>query len=86
MRKLPCSDVHLRENDKAAAWSPCNSMHSRILLHVFRASLCIVEFGQVRANPCKGASMQIRAMGLYACHGQRRAELSYMSAATLGSI
>ena len=39
IRKLPCSDVHLRENDKAAAWNLCNSVHLRILLHVFRANL-----------------------------------------------
>ena len=63
IRKLPCSDVHPRENDKAAAWNPCNSVHLRILLHVFCANPCIGEFGQVRANPCNGGSVQIRAMG-----------------------
>ena len=63
IRKLPCSDVRPRENDKAAAWSPCISVHLRILWHVFYAHPCIVEFGQVRANPCKGGSVQVRAMG-----------------------
>ena len=52
IRKLPCSDVHPRENDKAAALHLCISVHSRILLHVFCANLRIVEFGQVRASPC----------------------------------
>ena len=86
IRKLLCSDVHPRENDNAAAWNPCNSVHLRILLHVFRANLCNVEFGHVRAKLCKGASVQIRAMRLYACHGQLRVELSSISGARIGSI
>ena len=63
IRKLPCSDVQRRENDKADAWNPCNDVHLGIQLHVFRANPCIIEFGQVRANPCNGGSVQIRAMG-----------------------
>ena len=61
-RTLLCSYARQHENDKAAAWSPCNSVHLRILLHVFRANPCNVQFGHVRANLCKGASVQIRAV------------------------
>ena len=86
IKKLPCSDVHPRGNDKAGAWNPCDSVHLRILLHVFRANACNVECGQVGANPCKGASVQIRAMRLYACHMRRRAELNSMCGARLRSI
>ena len=39
----------------------------------FRANTCIVEFGQVRANLCKGWSCKSVQWGLYDCHEERRA-------------
>ena len=83
IKKVPCSDVQPRENDKAVTWNPCNAVHLRILLHVFRANPCIVEFWAGQCKSVQGGvrrSVQIRARGdpcksvqwgLYAGHGQR---------------
>ena len=58
--ELPCSDLHPREHDKAAAWNPFNSMHLKILLHRIWAGLC----KSVQGGPCKSVQWDsMLAMG-----------------------